>query len=293
METVNIRNRQQRNIEVKVYEANQAKANFIIAHGASEHIMRYDHLASFLQDNNINVFGYNHLGHGLDNNDQGIYFTKKNGHIELINDLEDVCLYAYTQHSELPLFIFGHSMGSLIARGFAIRSRLKINGMIICGSMNPPTQLIKSGLVLAKTITKVKGEKKTSKLLNKMTLGDLESSISYNKENINNYHTDPWCGKAFTNKAIVDLLMLTKLVGDHVNISLMMQSNYFFISGQDDPFSKGTKQVMEVIDEMKKTNPHVDYKFYQNAKHEILKESLAPTVFQDILDFINKVINLK
>ncbi|MDR1782355.1 MAG: lysophospholipase [Bacilli bacterium] len=292
MKEVIIKNRNNRNINLVCYEVDNPKAIIILVHGASEHIKRYEELAIFLNKYQINVYGYDHLGHGINLNKElnNIYFNDGNAHIDLITDLEDVCLHVYTHNTSLPLFVFGHSMGSLIVRGLAILTRLNIDGMIICGSMNPNIKTINSGLILASLITKLEGKKRASKLLNKIAFGSLEKRISYNQDNINKYKLDNCCGLLFSNKAIIDLLELTKLVSDKANICLMSKTKYFFISGEDDKFSDNTKQVQEVIDYMKTNCFDVQYKYYANARHEILMEASKEEVMNDIVNFINNTI---
>lgn len=289
MKEVKIKTRDERTIIVSCYEVTKPVASIVIVHGASEYIKRYEELALYLNKKNINVYGYDQLGHGVNLNKElnAIYFSDDdNAHIKLISDLEDVCLYVYTHNSSLPIFVFGHSMGSLVVRGLAIISRLNFNGLIICGTMNPSVKLLNSGLFLARSITKLRGKKKTSRFLNKLTFGKLEQKISYNKNNVANYHKDEYCGLLFTNEAITELLLLTKMVCNKANICLMSKTKYFFIGGADDKFSDDGKQVQEVIDYMKGNNFDVSFKFYPQARHEILKEDCKDEVMGDINEFI-------
>lgn len=288
-----VRTRDNCEIIVSEFKASKTKAIFIIVHGASEHFKRYYDFASFLQKNNILCAGYDLLGHGINRDEKakGIYFASENGEKKLVNDLEDVVLHYYTHYPKIPIFIFGHSMGSLILRSFAINTRLLVDGIILCGSLQPSDNKIKNGLRLAKIITKLKGKKNVSKLLNSMTFSkNIEKTLSYDNANINNYQKDQYCGDYFTNQAIVDLVTMTKEVIDVNNIRKMLNTNYYIISGKDDPFSDKTKQLEKYINILDISNFQYQYKFYDNAKHEILNEKLKDEVHDDILTFINIII---
>ena len=46
------------------WEIDNPKANLILVHGAGEHVGRYDHWAKLFNNQQINVYGVNHYGHG-------------------------------------------------------------------------------------------------------------------------------------------------------------------------------------------------------------------------------------
>ncbi len=115
-----------------------------IIHGMSEHIGRYDHFARFLAGLGYVVFGHDHIGHGKSAssaNDLGCLplqggkdilvedvlrvreaFLKESGlKLSSLTASSKKSTETQSSHSELPLFLFGHSMGSYIARVIAAR----------------------------------------------------------------------------------------------------------------------------------------------------------------------------
>ena len=286
-----IKNRYQREIEIYIWKAKKTKAIMIIAHGASEHIYRYDEYATFLKNHGITVYGYNHLGHGNNKSEiiNGVFFSDKDGEKYLIDDLEDVCIAAYQDNKNLPLIIFGHSMGSLIVRGLMSHTKLRPEGVIICGSLHPSSQVIKAGLMLAKTNTKIFGKTKMSKSLNNIAFGNFEKRISYNQENVEKYKNDKDCGMLFSNQAIVDLMELMNDVTKDSTISKMIKTKYYIISGKDDPFSDSTKQLKVFFKKLDQNKIDYNYKFYSGMKHEILMEDKKEDVFKDIIKFIDEI----
>lgn len=281
-------------VEKNIYcwPAKNPKAVLILTHGASEHIQRYDLFAKYLADNNVSVYGYNHLGHKeyKFENHKGVHFGKKDGAKILVDDLEDFSYRIYQEHPDLPLFIMGHSMGSVILRNLLIKTRLNFDGAIICGSVNPSANILKSGRSLAKFFTSVFGKEAYSKKLNLMVFSHPRKTLSHNKDNIDAYRNDEYAGMMFSNKAIIDLLDLTANAANPKNIANMSKTNYFIISGADDPFSKKTKDLQPFI-EVLQANNEVEYKFYEKMKHEIINETDREVVFDDILNFIKSSID--
>ncbi|MBC7885174.1 MAG: lysophospholipase [Saprospiraceae bacterium] len=90
------------------YTTNHAIANLIFLHGYTEHIGRYDWMFQTLNKSNINVFTYDHRGFGMSEGERGYI----NNFQQYVDDLNQ-----YLQRlnkPELPTFLMGHSMGSLI-----------------------------------------------------------------------------------------------------------------------------------------------------------------------------------
>ncbi|WP_423363967.1 alpha/beta fold hydrolase [Mycoplasma sp. P36-A1] len=289
MKNIQIKNRDNETITINNWHISDARAVLIIAHGASEHINRYEELAKFLNNGKVEVYGYNHKGHGPERKHKDkIVIAESNGDEKLVNDLEDVCLYAYSHNSKLPLYVLGHSMGSLITRVLMMETKISFNGVILTGTLNPSSNLIRSAKAIGLVNKKIFGSKKISPKLNKLVFGDLKERISYNSDNINEYILDEDSGIPFSNSAIDDLLKLTVKAIDENNIANMQKSNYLFMSGKDDAFSDNTKQLYELVDIMDKYNINNEYHFYHGMKHEILNEEDNIEVYVDILNFIKE-----
>lgn len=282
-----IKTRYDLDLEIYTMKVDKPQAVIVLCHGASEHIERYQDFARFLNENNISVYGYNHPGHGPNRPQDSVYFADKDGDKLLIDTLEDVILYTYQHNADIPIYLLGHSMGSLITRAFCINTKLVIDGVIICGSLNPSNKSISSGSALASTLAKLTGKKRANKLVNKIAFGKLEDTLSYNMDNVKNYIEDKHCGMLFSNQAIVDLLKITKKVVNPINVKKMIDTDYFIISGKADPFSDGTNQLYDLMHNMNKGKLNYEYKFYDNMKHEILNETDNHIVYSDVLDFIN------
>lgn len=109
----------------------EPKAIVVICHGASEHIGRYAHVAARFVLEGYAVYGYDHRGHGKSEGKRG-YF---NNFEDPINDLVQYLDMIRLNHSNHKLFLYGHSMGSLITLSHVLRNNYHdIAGMITTGA---------------------------------------------------------------------------------------------------------------------------------------------------------------
>jgi alpha-beta hydrolase superfamily lysophospholipase len=87
-----------------------AKAGLIIVHGIAEHGARYRHVAAALAANEIASFVYDQRGHGENSGTRA--------HIadfaDFAGDLQLIGGNVRQRFPELPLFVWGHSMGSIV-----------------------------------------------------------------------------------------------------------------------------------------------------------------------------------
>ncbi len=102
------------------------RAVLLIVHGFGEHSGRYSHLVPSLTVAGYAVYAFDHRGHGRS--------PGKRGHIDSFDDyLADVqALAAFAQAAcpGLPVALFGHSLGGLIALVYAIRSPSGLAGVV-------------------------------------------------------------------------------------------------------------------------------------------------------------------
>ncbi len=114
---------------VHKWDAVVPQAIVVIVHGYAEHGYRYGHFAERLNDAHISTIAYDQRGHGRASGLQG-YIDDFDG---LLDDLDSVINRYHTD--DIPMFIFGHSMGGLVAASYCInRQPKKISGLITSGA---------------------------------------------------------------------------------------------------------------------------------------------------------------
>ena len=286
------------NLKIKglICEPKKAKGIFLIVHGMCEYKERYNDLLKFLSSNGYVTAIYDQRGHGesIRNNDELGYFGK-NKNI-LIDELDCVINYLKKEYNGLSLILFGHSMGSLVARGYLQKFDTKIDKLILCGTptYNP---LSKIAVILANIVCKVKGDKNRSKLLNNLSVGSYNKGfsienewLSYNEDNINKYNEDKLCGFTFTNNGFRMLFNLLDNV--FKKRAYEVKNNMLpilMVGGYDDPVIGGKSKFDELYNFLKKVGyVNITKKLYPKMRHEILNEKNNDKVYDDILKFVNK-----
>lgn len=266
-----------------------------VTHGMAEHLLRYEPLATYLNERNIVVIGHDHLGHGgsVHEEPHGYFHDEKIKH-GLVQDLYQVTQWGKETYPNLPFFILGHSMGSFVLRNYLYEHGKAINGAIVVGTGQQPAWLARFGQGSAKLLSKIQGEKHPSKLIDQLAFGNMNRKIPNKRtdkdwlvslsEEVDAYLADPRCGFLFT------------LSGYHELFSLIIRSQepeliqkvpkelpLLFLSGKEDPVGEFGKGVMKAAKTYQAAGvKHVTVQLYENARHELLNETQKLTVFHDI-----------
>jgi acylglycerol lipase len=98
----------------------------VVVHGLGEHLGRYEQLAAALTSAGYYVWALDHHGHGHSDGPRGqLRFD------DAVSDLDQLVAMAREQHPELPLFLFGHSLGGGIALRYAMVHQDELDGLIL------------------------------------------------------------------------------------------------------------------------------------------------------------------
>jgi acylglycerol lipase len=106
--------------------ATRPRAELLIVHGLAEYADRYRELAGTLADRGISCFAYDQRGHGSRPGERT--------HVERFDDfVDDLNLAAESlrrQSPDLPMFVWGHSMGSIVVMLAVLTARHRWRGAI-------------------------------------------------------------------------------------------------------------------------------------------------------------------
>ena len=203
----------------------------------------------------------------------------------------------------VPYILVGHSMGSFMARHILARHpNSGISGAIICGTGWMPTAVVKAGKALSGMICKKNGSRNPSEFLQKMMFGGYTKKIEHprtasdwlSRDNriVDAYEADPLCG-FIPSAGLVNAMMEGILyIQDPKNLDKMNKDlPVFFIAGGEDPvgnYGAGVRQTAEEFN--KRGMDKVDVRIYPLCRHEILNELNRQEVYENIADWIGKVI---
>lgn len=110
------------------------KAVVQVVHGLGEHSRRYLHLIATLVDAGFVVAADDHAGHGKTAMVSGIWAdTGENGADVVVEDERTLMAKVREQFPDLPYVVYGHSWGSMIARGVAARYGADLAGLALGG----------------------------------------------------------------------------------------------------------------------------------------------------------------
>ena len=263
-----------------------------MAHGMAEHKERYLPFMEYLAERGFACFLHDHRGHGqsVDRPEKLGWFGPDGGE-NLVKDLRQMADYAVSKFPGLPLYLFGHSMGSLAVRCYLRDHEQTLNGLIVCGSPseNPAAG---PGAALCKVIGKTKGWDYRSPLLQGMTTGGFGKAFAAEKlENawltrdktiVEAYNADPLCGFAFTANGYLALMELLK--GAYAPVQAKNpRLPVHFLSGEQDPCHGGKVKFLGAVDKMRKHGWHeVTWKLYPEMRHEVLNEFGKEQVMEDL-----------
>ncbi len=273
-----------------------------IAHGMAEHVLRYEGFAKALTEEGYVVYGNDHRGHGrtAESPENIGYFADDNGWDLVVEDMYELTNIIKEENPDLPVFLFGHSMGSFLSRTYIQRYGKDINGVILSGTGGDAGLLGKLGILVAKREIKRKGKRAKSKRMDKLSFGSFNKSFSPNRtgfdwlsrdnSEVDKYVADPLCGEVFSAGFFYDMLKGLKDLNKKGNIEKIPKDlPMYIISGEKDPVGKNTKGVLQAYNSFRKSGiKDVKYNFYKDARHEILNELNKGEVYRDIINWLNE-----
>ena len=272
------------------------KAVFQLVHGMAEHKERYIPLMNYLSEKGYACVINDLRGHGESvASQEDLGYMGKGGMRGLVDDVHNVTNWAKEQYPGLPVFLLGHSMGSMIVRSYLKRYDKDIDGLIVCGSPsnNPAAGL---GNFLAGCIGLFKGQRHRSEFLADLSTGSYDKRfkadglknawLSTNRANVQAYNNDPLCGFTFTVNGYRNGLF--RLMQDIYSPKGWTVSHpelpVHFIAGSDDPCIVSIRKFSEAVSFIRARGyREVTSQVYPGLRHEILNETGREDVFRDIL----------
>ncbi|WP_320162947.1 alpha/beta hydrolase [uncultured Trichococcus sp.] len=272
-----------------------------LAHGYAEHIGRYDAFAGKLAQAGIVVYGNDHRGHGKTNRnaDEAICFADEAGFDKVVADMRALTEIIQAENPDIPLFLFGHSMGSMLTRRYIQLYGDDLAGAILSGSGVFSNALLKLGTVVAASEIKRNGRARPSRLLDKLVFQNFNRDfkpartdldwLSRDGAEVDRLLADPLRGKIGSAGYFHDFFSGLLAMNDAANIqSIPKGLPLHFISGTADPVGgKAGKVIVQICKAYQQVGlKDVSYKLYEGARHELLNETIKDEVVQDIIEWV-------
>lgn len=267
----------------------------LMCHGMAEMKERYQNTMRKLADKGYLCIIHDHRGHGnIDKKDLG-YFKDDTGKgivkdvIQITNEIK--------KNTNLPIYLFGHSMGSLVVRCVMKENDDAYAGLIVCGSpsANPMADI---AITLTKIISKLKGDRHRSQLLHNLSVGSYtikgeeyaHAWITTDKEVQKAYDEDTRCGYTFTCNGFLNLFILMRDCYDVKNWQMKNKNcPIYFIAGEEDPCIGNVDMFNQAVEFMRQRGyTNVTSKLYPYVRHEILNDTCKEEVILDMISFMSK-----
>lgn len=292
------------NIHVYKYTSENIKPKAVvqIAHGMSETAIRYKEFAQELTKNGYVVYINDHRGHGITAKtiDNIGYLAEKDGFTCLVEDMNILTNIIKEENSHLPIYLFGHSMGSFVSQRYIMEYGDNLAGLILSGSNGKHGKILKVAQLISKSEIKKHGRRHRSKKLDNLIFGGNNKGfkpsktdfdwLSRDEKEVQKYIDDPFCGVLFTCGFFYDFIKGLQEVEDKENLKKVpLDLPIYIMSGDKDPVGKNGKGVLRLKDRYVNLGvKKVSWKLYEGGRHEMLNEINKEEVINDIISWLDE-----
>lgn len=248
------------------------RAMIILVHGLGEHINRYSSLAELFSRNGISLAGVDLPGHGRSDG--------KRGHIrnyDSYNEMADILIRECSKtFPEIPVFLYGHSLGGGIVLNYLLTKCPDIRGAIVTSpwlrlTFHPEESKIKMAGFLKNIVPKLT-----------LPNGLVPDHISRDKKVVADYINDPMVHR----KISVSLIHEAFANGSEVlKNAQQLKIPVLLMHGSDDQICSpdGSR-------EFASKTTMAELKIWDDGYHELHNELFKEEVFDYIINWINKKV---
>lgn len=275
----------------------------IVCHGLAEHSRRYAGFAEALSAHGYHVYVHDHRGHGETMaGDAGIgRFSTSDGVSKVIADVRAMRNLAVARHRGLPVILFGHSMGGLIALNAAESHPQDFQALSVWNSNfnpGPAGRFAQAVLAIEKML---KGSDVPSAILPKATFGAWGRSIpghrtafdwlSRDPAEVDAYIADPLCGFDASVSLWQDLFRLTFAGASPERLALLPKAlPVYLIGGGQDPATNGGREIRWLGRRLMDAGMmQVTTMIYDEMRHETLNEIGRERAIADFLAWLDRL----
>lgn len=273
-----------------------------LIHGFGEHSRRYFHMIVAFMDAGYIVAADDHVGHGKTAMVNGVWSDwGDQGPHTMMEDEYTLTKIVKEMYPNLPYFLYGHSMGSFIARDYIAKYGDELAGVTICGTAGVFRGAANSAEVLKKAIDEGKGEERDPEMA-AMMLGWMcercDEEIEFGNEWIcdeyevqYDHANDPFDAftKPTTNRSLYDFTqMMECITGKEWAEKVPVDLPIYNIAGDCDPVGNYGEGVYQVSNWLLETGHIVTTELYSGYRHEIHNyDDIKDIVEEGIIEFMD------
>lgn len=282
----------------------EARGVVHICHGFAEHAARYARFADDLSAAGFHVYAHDHRGHGYTkapDAPQG-RFAARGGVKKVLDDVDAVHARIAAEHPGLPLILFGHSMGGLIALNSVMRRAKHLAGVAIWNANFSAGIMGRVALAILAWERFRIGSDVPSRVLPRLTFQDWGNKVpghttpfdwlSRDPAEVKKYIDDPLCGWDASVSMWQDVFAMVLAGAENDYLSAVPGALPFhLVGGAKDRATDGGKAVEALATRMRKTGfSNLVSKVYADTRHESLNEVNRDVITADFVAWAKGVV---
>lgn len=283
--------------------AGKPRAIVQINHGLAEHSLRYQPFAAALAERSCHVFAHDHRGHGhtMALDAPPGQFAEKSGVEKVIADVMAVHALATDFAPGLPVILFGHSMGGMIAANVATSHPEAFDGLAIWNANLHPGAAGAIGQLLLKFERFFKGSDVPSALAPKLTFEawakqfpDRKTEfdwLSRDPVEVAAYIADPLCGFNASISLWIDLIDMAIAGGSRGRLARLPAAlPVHLVGGGMDPATEKGAAMAWLDRQMAVCGlKNRQLTIYPTMRHETLNEIGRQQAIDDFIDWCDRI----
>lgn len=267
----------------------------LLLHGMCSHSGRTESFREFLCENGFAVYAYDHAGHGKSVAEGGLFgsFSEKDGDVVLVKDMHSMVEIIRKRYRYLPLFAFGHSLGSFVLRAYMTSHKDTLDGAIISGTCASLRFSYFQKRKLLKLVKKA--GRAPSEAVEKMMIGKFEKAfnepgswLTTNPSALVGRAHDPLMVRAMCADAYYDMFRLMEYISSEEWIKeVPFGLPLLFVSGKRDPLGGMGEGITSLCEDLTEAGvSDLTCRLFAGEKHEVIGSCSDDRAKEVILDWL-------
>lgn len=263
-------------LQGQTYDIDNAKAVIILVHGMGEYARRYERsVVPFLLDNSIAILSYDQFGHGETKGKKGHH----PGYHCILDALEEMLKKAKQLYPDLPIFLYGHSMGGNVVINYALRRPQGLSGFIATSpflrlAFSPPKWKMTFGRIIDKVYPSLT-------MPNELDL----QALSKDQDEIEAYSKDPMIHDKVSTRFSLEFMETGEWALEHAST---LKIPMLLLHGTKDRITshEASKEFAE------RAGSNAEIHLIENGFHELHHDVERQELFKAIRDWLQKQITI-
>ena len=279
-----------------------------LIHGFGEHSRRYLHMIDKFLEAGFVVCADDHIGHGKTGVDSGTLGDPGtqgvDGYQVYLKDEKSLHDLVAARYPQLPYFLFGHSWGSMLARGYAALYGQDLKGLMLCGVVSQlrGCEEMAGDEAFLREITQGRGGEKGAEWMAKVFVGMTDRYPAGSSPNdwialdprvVADHAADPFNCFDVTTQLLFDLVQLYAFIeAPQWAAQVPKGLPAYLIAGDQDPCGNYGEGLYHVANLLAETGHPTTVRCYTGWRHEIHNERpIRDQVEEGLIAFVEDVLS--